>query len=88
MAAGVPAVASRVGGNLELLTAQRGMLVPAGEESSLAEAMMVLLQNDALRIQMGQNCRRFALENFTIEQMRLRHEQLYTQLLARKRIRQ
>jgi L-malate glycosyltransferase len=88
MAAGVPAVASRVGGNLELLTAERGILVPAGEESSLADAMTGLLQNDALRIQMGQNCRRFALENFTIEQMRLRHEQLYMQLLARKRVRQ
>ena len=87
MAAGVPAVASRVGGNLELLTEERGILVSAGEESSLAEAMTGLLQNDALRIQMGQNCRRFALENFTIEQMRLRHEQLYMQLLARKKVR-
>jgi len=85
MAAGVPAIASRVGGNPELLTPERGMLVPAGEESGLAEAMLVLLQNDALRVQMGQNCRRFALENFTIEQMRRKHEQLYMQLLARKK---
>lgn len=87
MAAGVPVVASKVGGNPELLTQERGMLVTAGEESSLAEAMRVLLQNDALRIQMGQNCRRFALENFTIEQMRRKHEQLYIQLLARKKFR-
>lgn len=87
MAAGVPVVASQVGGNLELVTQERGMLVPAREESSLAEAMLGLLQNHALRIQMGQNCRRFALENFTIEQMRRKHEQLYTQLLARKKFR-
>jgi hypothetical protein len=46
-----------------------------------------LLQNDAVRIEMGQNCRRFALENFTIEQMRRKHEQLYIQLLARKKVR-
>ena len=87
MAAGVPVVASEVGGNPELLTQERGMLVPAGEEGSLAEAMLGLLQNDALRIEMGQNCRRFALENFTIEQMRRKHEQLYIQLLARKKVR-
>jgi glycosyltransferase involved in cell wall biosynthesis len=87
MAAGVPVVASQVGGNLELLTEERGMLVPAGEETNLAEAMGALLQNDALRTQMGQNCRRFALENFTIEKMRGEHERLYMQLLARKKSR-
>ena len=87
MAAGVPVVASQVGGNPELLTQERGILVPAGEETSLAEAMLALLQNDALRTQMGQNCRRFALENFTIEKMRGQHERLYLQLLARKKSR-
>jgi L-malate glycosyltransferase len=85
MAAGVPVVASQVGGNLELLTQERGILVPAGEETSLAEAMLALLRNDALRTQMGQNCRRFAFENFTIEKMRGQHERLYLQLLARKK---
>ena len=87
MAAGVPVVASEVGGNPELLTRERGKLVPAGEETNLAEAMGALLQNEALRTQMGQNCRRFALENFTIEKMRSEHEQLYLQLLARKKSR-
>lgn len=84
MAAGVPVVASRVGGNPELVNDERGILVPAGDESSLAEAILRLVQNEALRIQMGQNCRRFARENFTMEKMQRKHEALYKELLARK----
>jgi hypothetical protein len=35
-------------------------------------------------VQLGEECRSFAQENFTMEQMRRRHEELYTELLARK----
>ncbi|HLZ39522.1 MAG TPA: glycosyltransferase [Candidatus Sulfotelmatobacter sp.] len=87
MAAGVPVVASLVGGNPELLSEERGTLVPAGDESSLAEAILRLVENEAMRIQMGQSCRRFALEHFTIEKMRQQHERLYRRLLAGKEIR-
>lgn len=86
MAAGVPVIASRVGGNTELLTEERGMLVPAADEKNFADAIVRLVQNEALRIQMGQNCRRFALENFTVERMRCKHEALYQELLARKKV--
>ena len=84
MAAGVPVVASQVGGNPELVSENRGILVSAGDESGLAEAILRLAQNEPLRIQMGQNCRRFALENFSLEKMRRSHEALYKELLARK----
>jgi glycosyltransferase involved in cell wall biosynthesis len=84
MAAGVPVVASNVGGNPELVSEDRGILVSAGEETSLADAILRLAQNESLRIQMGQNCRRFAVENFSLDQMRRRHEALYAELLARK----
>jgi glycosyltransferase involved in cell wall biosynthesis len=73
-----------VGGNPELVSEDRGILVSAGEETSLADAILRLAQNESLRIQMGQNCRRFAVENFSLDQMRRRHEALYTELLARK----
>ena len=46
--------------------------------------MAHLLKQDNLRVQMGEACRRFALENFTVEQMRRRYEDLYTKLLERK----
>jgi glycosyltransferase involved in cell wall biosynthesis len=84
MAAGIPAIATDVGANSELLTEDRGILVPVGDENRLALAMEHLLKQDNLRVQMGEACRSFALENFTVEQMRRRYEDLYTELLERK----
>jgi L-malate glycosyltransferase len=84
MAAGVPVVASHVGGNPELVSGDRGMLVPAGDEAALTDAITRLLRDGELRRQLGHNCHQFARENFTLDKMRLSHEQLYTHLLARK----
>ena len=85
MAAGVPVVASDVGGNPELVSEDRGMLVAAGDEIGLSDALARLLRDGELRRQMGHNCRQFAGENFTLDKMRLSHEQLYARLLASKR---
>ncbi|HXJ95597.1 MAG TPA: glycosyltransferase [Terriglobia bacterium] len=84
MAAGVPVIATRVGGNVELIAEGRGALVPPGDEEALAASMDHLLQNSALRAKWGDNGRRFALENFTLERMRKSHDCLYTQLLDEK----
>ena len=87
MAAGVPTVASEVGGNPELVTEQRGILVPVNDEEALASAMERLLTSDELRKQFGKNAKQFAAENFTMEQMRKRHEELYSELLDKKDLR-
>lgn len=84
MAAGVPVIATRVGGNVELIADRRGTLVPVGEEEVLSTAMEELLRDPALRADFGENGRRFALENFTLERMRKSHEALYTELLDEK----
>src|SRR5271169_4616294 len=84
MAAGVPVVANRGGGNAELVEPNRGILVRPGDEGGLAAAVEILLGNSDLRAEVGQNARKFVKSNFTIEQMRERHEQLYSQLLAEK----
>ncbi len=85
MAAGVPVVASRAGGNSELVSEDRGILVPSGDEVSLSEALARLLQDGDLRRRMGRNCRQFAQENFALENVRKVQETLYMDLLARKR---
>jgi len=85
MAAGVPVVASRVGGNPELVTADRGILVAPESANDLAAAIETILGDESNRVELGRNARRFAQENFTIEQMEKRHEELYTNLLAEKR---
>jgi glycosyltransferase involved in cell wall biosynthesis len=84
MAAGVPVVANRVGGNTELISNDRGALVTAGDEAELAAAIESLLRNEGLRKSLGRNARAYAQANFTIERMRRSHEELYANLLERK----
>jgi len=84
MAAGVPVVANRVGGNTELISNDRGALVTAGDEAELAAAIELLLRDEGLRKRLGRNARAYAQANFTIEQMRRSHEELYHDLLERK----
>jgi glycosyltransferase involved in cell wall biosynthesis len=85
MAAGVAVVANRLGGNPELLTRDRGVLVDPGDAEALANAIENLLRDSSLRMQLSQNAWRFAQANFTIEQMQRRHQELYAELLDRKR---
>jgi glycosyltransferase involved in cell wall biosynthesis len=84
MAAGVPVVAARVGGNPELVANDRGILVALGHVEALANAIECLLQNPAMRAEFGRTGRKFAESNFTIAAMRKRHEELYAQLLETK----
>jgi L-malate glycosyltransferase len=85
MAAGLPAVAYEVGGNSELLSPQRGTLIPAGNETAFADAVQKLLADAALRHELGRNARQFAQENFSLNQVRQRYVELYVTLLQRKR---
>jgi len=85
MAAGVPVVATDVGGNPELVSEKTGILVKVKDADALADGMERLLQDPAARRQMGRDARVFARANFTTQQMRARHEELYHELLERKR---
>jgi L-malate glycosyltransferase len=84
MAAGIPVVATRVGGNPELITESRGILVNPGDDLCLSAAIERLLHDAPMRAALGGNARRFAEMNFTIAEMRQHHEALYTDLLKKK----
>jgi glycosyltransferase involved in cell wall biosynthesis len=84
MAAGVPVVASRIGGNVELIESNRGILVEPDDDTRLASAVEILLGNSDRRAEIGQNAKKFVQSNFTIAHMQERHEELYCQLLAQK----
>jgi glycosyltransferase involved in cell wall biosynthesis len=84
MAAGVPVVAARAGGTPELVVDGAGILVPPNDDEALAAALGELLADQALRERFGQTARRFALDNFTLDRMRRRHEDLYGALLEQK----
>jgi glycosyltransferase involved in cell wall biosynthesis len=85
MAAGVPVVASRVGGNPELVGADRGVLVAPNDDKALADAVEGLLRDPDMRVALGANAKRFVQANFTVEQMHSRYEELYAELLEKKR---
>jgi glycosyltransferase involved in cell wall biosynthesis len=85
MAGGLPVVAYAVGGNPELLSDQSGALIPAGDESTFADAVEKLLADSALRQQLGCNALQFAQENFSLDRVRQRYVELYVSLLQKKR---
>jgi glycosyltransferase involved in cell wall biosynthesis len=85
MAAGRPVVATRVGGNPEVVVdGQTGLLVPPGDAEAMADAVLRLLRDAALAQRMGQAARRRVEAEFTLPRMVRRMEDLYDELLARR----
>jgi glycosyltransferase involved in cell wall biosynthesis len=82
MACAKPVVATQVGGIPEIVEHERtGLLVPAGEPTPLAEALLALLHDPALRTRMGEAGRRRFLERFDSRTMAAQYEALYETLL-------
>jgi len=69
MAAGLPTVATGVGGTPEIIDASCGRLVPARDAAALADALDELAQRDAVRHELGQRARQRVEQRFTIERM-------------------
>lgn len=84
MAAGVPVVATNVGGNRELILQEKtGWIVPAKQPAQLANSIVkVLRATDAERERVVAEAKRFVLERFTIGQIARQHEALYSALLT------
>jgi glycosyltransferase involved in cell wall biosynthesis len=86
MAAGRPVVATRVGGNPEVVVdGESGLLVPPKDPQALADAVLRLLRDRELAGRLGEAARRRVASEFTLEQMVQRLETLYDDLLARRR---
>jgi glycosyltransferase involved in cell wall biosynthesis len=69
MAAGVPVVATRVGGTPEILDSTCGMLVPPRERQALAGAIVELAGDPVRRSQLGRAARTRVEERFTLDRM-------------------
>jgi glycosyltransferase involved in cell wall biosynthesis len=65
MAAGLPVIASEVGGIPDLLTSDSGIIVPPGDGAALAAAMRRLASDPALRASMGRAARERYLSLFS-----------------------
>jgi glycosyltransferase involved in cell wall biosynthesis len=79
MAAGLPVVATRVGGTPEVVVAEEtGLLVPAREPALVAESVSRLAADSALRSRLGQAGRERLSRKFTLEQMVGRYLGVYS----------
>ena len=86
MAAGTPVVATRVGGNPELVIhGETGLLVPAGDVSSLAAAISALLIDRAEATRLGENGRTRVAQSFGLDSMVEAYQAIYDRTLARSR---
>lgn len=77
MAAGLPVVATRVGGTPEVVSTDTGILVPARDPSAIAGALSPLVQEPALRRALGQAARERLESRFTIDRMVREYADVY-----------
>lgn len=78
MATAIPVVATKVGGNPELVEdAFTGVLVKAGDFESMASALLNYYENPALRARHGKAGRARVMKHFSITQMVQSYESVY-----------
>jgi glycosyltransferase involved in cell wall biosynthesis len=83
MAAAKPVVATRVGGLAEsIIDGETGILVSPGDARALADAIGHLAVSPPLAAAMGRRGRERVLGDFTLEQMAVRNETYYYELLT------
>jgi glycosyltransferase involved in cell wall biosynthesis len=78
-----PVVATNVEGIPEVVVnGKSGILVEPYNSSALASALIHILENQELAVEMGRHGREYILSNFSVEKMVTAHEELYDSLLA------
>ena len=83
MATGLPVIASRVGGNPELVQErENGLLVPVGDRAALCDAMLELFESPERRRRMGANGAAFVTGNFSWTRTVLSYLEVYDDLLG------
>jgi len=85
LAAGVPVVATDVGGNSEAIVDEEcGLIVQPDDLAGLARALKTVLKDDGLRRKMSQSARMRA-QHFSLENMLDETRRLYLEILTKKR---
>lgn len=86
MATSLPVIATRVGGNIEVIEdARSGWLFPARDAGALASRLALLASHGNLRRQYGAAARERVIERFSLERMLKDYSDLYLELAARRR---
>ena len=87
LAVGLPAVATRVGGNPEVVAeGECGYLFAPQDVPELVSQLRTLLRDSRLRADFGRAARERALRHFSLERMLRRYHDLYINLAMRGRV--
>jgi len=85
MSAGVPIIATRVGGTPELIESERtGFLVEPRDSSAIALHLVDILKNPEKAEKIRQAARNHVLENFSIKKLVDQHQVLYQQAMKKR----
>jgi glycosyltransferase involved in cell wall biosynthesis len=83
MAAGLPAIATDVGGSCEVVEhGVSGLLTAPGDPNALAKSILYLLQNPAAALELARVGRERVQRDFSFEQMIANVDAMYTELLS------
>ena len=84
MAAGLPVVATNVGGNPELISDnETGILVPPRDPAALARSMIRILESPELAQRLGEAARDKVVQHYSLASTLRQTEDLYVSLLER-----
>jgi glycosyltransferase involved in cell wall biosynthesis len=83
-AAGLPAIATDVGGTRDVVTPETGIVVPPDDERALAAAVAEMAEDRDTRRAMGERARARVLAHYSVERLIEDIDALYTELLQRK----
>ncbi len=81
MAHGKPVIATAVGGNIELVSSENGILVPAGDADALAAALANMLRDPDYRRSLGGKSYEIVETNFSWQKSMTELENYYARLL-------
>jgi glycosyltransferase involved in cell wall biosynthesis len=86
MGAGLPVVASRVGGVPDLVReGETGFMIPPDDVETYAEKILLLLNNDQLRQELGSKARHFTAKHLNKQAILAQLETVYGEILTTKR---
>lgn len=87
IASGVPVCGFDVGGMPDIVCdGWNGFLAPLRDSRSLADSMVAMLGDDSLRLQMAENARAHAEQNFSLDVQANTYARLYAELIDKKRV--
>jgi glycosyltransferase involved in cell wall biosynthesis len=87
MAVGLPCVASDIASNREVITpGVTGLLAPLNDTHRLAESLLQVLRDEALRRRLSTNAQTAVRRTFRPENMTAENEQVYRSLVSLPRI--